>query len=477
MTRVSKPRRSASWQRRLVVLLLVFSVAPALTVAALALSAFKARSERGTLSALEGLAAAKTDSIDEFAQTRMRDVERMAQVVSQLMGEVVDASAADPREPPADALPDLEDAERIAVPADPAQPTVGDAPTIEDAPRIEVAPTIEDAPTVRDVPPPESEVGEEPPADEADDPTTSKQNELLQILGLLMGDQTTFEELLIIENSGRVVASTYSGNIDRDAGDLEYFVRGSRATFVQPPFVSPITERLTMVIATPIRDADNRDIGVLAARLNLERFFQLINDNTGLGRTGETVVGRLDGKEILFMAPTRFDPDAALQRRVPDAPPLAAPLRAAVRGERDFGRGLDYRGHDVLAAWSPVERLEWGMVVKMDHEEAIEDLRDVSVTIGLTTTVLLLIAGFVAFAVGRAFIKPLIKLRTAAESLSKGDFDVRIDIESNDEIGQLADSFERLVAAVKFFKESPGEAELEELELEEPEPDQPSTPE
>ena len=35
----------------------------------------------------------------------------------------------------------------------------------------------------------------------------------------------------------------------------------------------------------------------------------------------------------------------------------------------------------------------------------------------------------------------------------QSDLDVQIDISSRDEIGQLADSFERMVAAITFFRE------------------------
>jgi methyl-accepting chemotaxis protein len=45
------------------------------------------------------------------------------------------------------------------------------------------------------------------------------------------------------------------------------------------------------------------------------------------------------------------------------------------------------------------------------------------------------------------------ELKQATDRLSRGDFGVQLNIRSNDEIGDLADSFERMIAAIKFFRE------------------------
>src|SRR5690606_29372793 len=79
-------------------------------------------------------------------------------------------------------------------------------------------------------------------------------SEMRQTLGLILWDQAKFEELLVIDSEGRVLSSTYQHHEDRSAAELAYFRHGLRTTHVQPVFMSPITERLTMVISTPIRN-------------------------------------------------------------------------------------------------------------------------------------------------------------------------------------------------------------------------------
>ena len=71
------------------------------------------------------------------------------------------------------------------------------------------------------------------------------------------------------------------------------------------------------------------------------------------------------------MAPPRYSPGCGFQ--VPRAvrrPPTPTPMQAAVKGERGYGEGIDYRGQPVVAAWSYLPSYRWGMVVKQDVDEA-----------------------------------------------------------------------------------------------------------
>jgi HAMP domain-containing protein len=282
------------------------------------------------------------------------------------------------------------------------------------------------------------------------------QADLHQVLGLILWDQKVFEELLIIDPDGVVLASTFDKHEGKTAKGLEYFENGLKATYLQPIFLSPITERLTMVISTPIRGTDLELHGVLAARLNLERFFRLINDMTGLGATGEIVVGKQNQSKgvIELMAPTRHDAQAALQRSVAVGADHSISLQEAARGLDGAAAGeKDYRDVRVLAAWEPVPSLSWGLVVKIDESEAMRPVATMGRQTWVTALILLVIVVVSAFLVSRELVRPLRALKDATDRISRGDLGVQLEIRSNDEIGELADSFERMVAAIKFFRE------------------------
>lgn len=415
----------------------LFAVLPAVLVAWLAFDTFQTTSRQTSLASLEGLVRTKAAAIDEFTVSRMLDVQRLSGILAKPVARLKDAeqeaSAVPAQTPPTtEALPQLND---------PGEPSDGESPATE-----------------KPIVTPEDAEPEAPALDPVlEDMRLHAHSEVKRTLGLLLGEQATFEELLVIELDGRVVASTFSEHESKTAADVEYFKRGRAATYVQPVFKSPITQELTMVIATPIRDGNNEELGVLAARLNLKQFFRLINDNTGLGVTGETQVGRIIDNEVVLMAPTRSDPDAALKQRIP-LDDQRLPIVAAARGESAARQATDWHKKDVFAAWTFVPSLEWGIVTKIDVAEANQSLA------GIQTRLIAITLGVMGFAIiasllfAGALVKPVQDLRSAAERISKGDFDVELDITPGDELGDLADSFERMVAAIKFFRD-PGSDE------------------
>ena len=422
-----------------------FSVIPGTVVAFLALDTFADSSRASTLEALAGIARAKAEAIDSFIGSRKADVKRLADMLGDPVTRLATAKEKEEPEPtpPEEPAPKLQDAEKL-----PDGTTPGETPPEEGA--------------GEPPPPPEPEPVEEPPQ------VVSARKEIRQLLGLALGDQEIFEELLVMRPDGKVIVSTFSDHEGKTAAELEYFKRGSAATYLQPVFVSPITNVLTMVIATPIRGPENQNIGVLAARLNLKRFFRLINDYTGLGKTGETVVAKKIDDALVFMAPTRHDDKAALQRRMPTD--TSAPITAGARGDTGRGPGSDYRGEPVLAAWTFAPTLEWGVVTKIDLDEANAPIAEVRTRVLFITLAVIALAVIVALIVARTMIEPLRRLKNATEKISKGNLEVDLGISSSDEIGELADSFERMVAAIKFFREQSHEDDDEEEALREGRP-------
>ena len=59
-------------------------------------------------------------------------------------------------------------------------------------------------------------------------------------------------------------------------------------------------------------------IGELAFEVDMETVYKLIQDVTGLGETGETLIGkRVDG-DVIYLHPLRHDPAAALYQSYPN---------------------------------------------------------------------------------------------------------------------------------------------------------------
>lgn len=440
-----RAKRTPSWRAKLAAMLVVFSTGPLLVLAFWEYAILVKTYESSTTANLKALARAKAEAIDQFTELRRRDVERMAGLVSPHVVALQAAEAkARPAPTPPEPLPELEDAEELAPDA-----TVDTAAEEDDSSDPGSQAVVPKRPGL------------------TNDATRKAHAALKRTLSLVSWDQKDFEELLVINPQGEVIAATFADHEGRTAENLDYFQGGRKATYVQPVFISPITKQLTMVISSPIRDADFGEAGVIAARLNLKRFFRLINDTTGLGHTGETVVAKKIGDEISLMAPTRHDAQAALQRTVPLGSNHAVALQEAALGHADAAEQTDYRGVRTFAAWQFVPSLEWGLLVKLDRAEVMAPVAGARERIlGLTLIMLLLIIPASLFA-AQALVRPLRELKRATDRISRGDLGVQMNIRSHDEIGELTDSFERMVAAIKFFREKSRSPDGERLEVDE----------
>lgn len=88
----------------------------------------------------------------------------------------------------------------------------------------------------------------------------------------------------------------------------------------------------------------------------------------GFGETGEFVLGELDTSRVVFHIPSRH-----LDNQI--APPLAltdmsaSPVSMALEGNSGVMEGVDYRGVNVLAAFTPLEQDGFALVAKMDLSE------------------------------------------------------------------------------------------------------------
>ena len=82
-------------------------------------------------------------------------------------------------------------------------------------------------------------------------------------------------------------------------------------------------------------------------------------------------------------------------------------------------------------------------------EALFADQGDLIRTVAIGIIVIIAVdAGFVGFFVSRSISKPIKKLYVAAEEVEKGNYDIRVDINTNDEIEELGNTFNRATAAL-----------------------------
>ncbi|MFM9025463.1 MAG: methyl-accepting chemotaxis protein [Planctomycetaceae bacterium] len=189
-------------------------------------------------------------------------------------------------------------------------------------------------------------------------------------------------------------------------------------------------------VTCPVFDG-GKVIGALALGLGTQRIWQVLSDLSGLGDTGEVVTGQLDGGTVLVTTPLRHAPDAAFRLRIPLEGAAGRGIQLAANGERGYGQLLDYRGKDIVAAWSYLPSFRWGMSVKQDADEAFALVRFQRLAIlGLSLATIVGVT-LAALLVARTISNPIRTAVAVAKQVAGGDLRAEVTASSDDETGAL----------------------------------------
>jgi signal transduction histidine kinase len=227
-----------------------------------------------------------------------------------------------------------------------------------------------------------------------------------------------------------------------------------------PPSLEPSILMLTPVFR-------NQDIiGAVAFKIDTQAIYKLTSNYEALGKTGEILLCLRTGNELTFANPLRHDAQAAFKKKVAMGSPIALPAQKSLQEINGFGESTDYRDKKVLAVWRYLPAPRWGMVVKIDSQEAyapVFTVRNWSLLVGILVTGMGMLA---ALFVSRSISRPIQMLQRGVEIVGSGNLDYQVGISSEDEIGRLSRAFDAMTENLKNITASRDELNQIARELE-----------
>lgn len=268
-----------------------------------------------------------------------------------------------------------------------------------------------------------------------------------------------YDDLMLVNRDGIIVYNTNEnhsiydlGNTLHDPGNKS-FSNGKKGLYFSDIYENKMTKNVyELLITAPIYDATGTFAGVIALELNMQNIFDFIQDNKGLGDTGETLLGKKSGKYAAFLNPLRHDKNATLKHKIILGSNKAIPIQEAVQGNEGTGISIDYRNKKIIAVWRYIPLLDWGLVAKIDTSDAFKPINLLGLWVIWVTLPIALIVTFVAYIFAKKISAPITRLMRSTELIANGDLTQRIDIDSENEIGLLADSFNKMTNELEAAK-------------------------
>jgi class 3 adenylate cyclase len=219
--------------------------------------------------------------------------------------------------------------------------------------------------------------------------------------------------------------------------------------------------------------------GILALQFPIDNFNQVLTGDfhwkeEGMGETGETYLVGPDGtmrsrSRFMYSDPKGFVSELR-RTSVPSSvvdqierqgnvlcvlPVDSAAAQAALNGQSGIMETTDYRGEKVLSAYGPLEldSLRWGVLAEVGMSEAQAPIRAFARRVLIAAAALAIAVTVVALVVSNLLTRPLRQLADGASRLGAGETDVRVDVKSQDEFGELAAVFNQMSASIKTQKE------------------------
>ena len=272
---------------------------------------------------------------------------------------------------------------------------------------------------------------------------TASQKIMNQILNAIKPEITKFEDIIVLDLSGKVVASTnntYLGTIHTN--DI-YFNEGKRQNNVTILYKDK-NQDLKSYLTGPLI-LNDKLLGVVTIFYNLGDLLSMFKVFEEQVATGEINLVKKDSNgDGLIINPLRFNPDASLNLTVSKDKVDTPIIQSLLKNEKTFAETKDYRGVDVLAVTRYLEKLGWGLVVKMDKVEAftpLENVKYITILSGIMVGVAIIIT---ATFLGNSISRPIKKLRDIMNEVAHGKFDSKIDVKGPTEIEELANQLERM---------------------------------
>lgn len=274
-----------------------------------------------------------------------------------------------------------------------------------------------------------------------------------------------FSEIMATNKFGTLIGC-YPRTTDFYQADEDWFQRAVRAEglSVEDVEYDESSDALTLRVSRKVVDDQGRFEGLVAAGINLKVVEDILDEIAETPAFTSLRYFLVDRRGSIILS--NMDPAAGGRGRLMkfgDPFPLWPSVRENLARNQRFhylqtGSGPSLVAHVPSKGYRDYEGVGWNLIFVVDRDEALAPVVELKThLLGVFILMAMVLGGVVTFFV-RSITRPIERLTRHAEEISHGEWHLELAFQSKDEIGSLAQSFNRMIRVIKTHQD-----ELEEM--------------
>jgi len=272
-------------------------------------------------------------------------------------------------------------------------------------------------------------------------------------------EYSVFTEAFVVNKYGVVIAQNHKVS-DYNQSDEEWLVKTkNQGVYISDVIYDESSKSNALEFCIRIDDSEGNFLGVLKVIYNIEDIFQIINEiiqtpvNKDLNEyvnlsQEKTHIYLLDKKGRLIYSDTQgfgnfIDKSLYLENLKIES------------GKRSISKVFSENGEDKLFIRSYIldymdfKYLSWSLVVSKNNDLILASWHKISNYLVLILFLLFLAIMMLSFILAQYLTKSINKLIEGMRIIESGNLNYKVRMKSKDEIGQLSQSFEKMIRAIK----------------------------
>ncbi len=270
------------------------------------------------------------------------------------------------------------------------------------------------------------------------------------LLIALTRNNKAYELVAIINNKGEVSSqiSPYQKITLSNQKTAPFFIKTfqEQENYIGLVEIDPKLQIQMVTMAVPIRNINDQVNGVLLAKINL-KFLDFIVSQTEVGKTGYTYV--IDNRLFLIASSLKEGQNDEI-KYLGDLDFIKHFTKELLSPEPQF---LDHyfglKNTEVLGVIAPIPTVNWKVIVELPTKEVYSSLKEMLILMTISLIIITIIIGIISFIYAKKIVSPLQILTKKVSKIREGNFDISINLNSENELGILAQAFQEMAQQLK----------------------------